>query len=272
MEDIETIYYPENESEVTRLQRFIDAEKVTKVSDGQILNIAGKEFEVIEVPNEHTPGGTALLDITDRLLLSGDTLGAQTFRGGTTISLSAIDTWVTRINELIDRLNVGSDDCRFDYIIGGHTGYLNNPEFIENLLVCLQEAQEKGMDATTTVASGQTIVVDDGRVLTSDEIQVLWADVPLDERMLTMCSITVRDDSSPGEEPGDVEQPDENNPNDNSNLNENVSNSKNQVSTTTKPAIKTSLVKTGDDMLLTTLSLAGLASIYGIIKMRKKIK
>lgn len=49
----------------------------TTVKDGQVLLLAGFNFEVISTPG-HTPGGVCYLEREEKVLLSGDTLFADT--------------------------------------------------------------------------------------------------------------------------------------------------------------------------------------------------
>ena len=186
LEDIKGIYYGKNDPISGEgvggariddtFQRWVDADKIIYYSDGTTFTRAGKDFEVIEMDN-HTPGGSQLLDITDRILMSGDTLGAQTFKGGTTIGSDKLQVWADAIDHSIDVLKTGTDEQRFDYIIGGHTNYLNVPEFELWVRQAIQEALDNGQDALTANPIGQnTIVVQDGKTLTSEENLALFAD------------------------------------------------------------------------------------------------
>ena len=43
---------------------------------------------------DSTPGGGQLADLTNKVLYSGDTLGAQVHLGGGTVMMSKIDSWL----------------------------------------------------------------------------------------------------------------------------------------------------------------------------------
>ncbi len=199
-EDMKGLYFGKNEA-LPRAEWFAKFnDLVIPFEDGMKIERAGKEFEVIEM-NNHTSGGSQLLDITDRILLSGDTIGAQTFKGGTTVGLSAVDNWIAQFDHSIEVLKLGTDERRCDYIIGGHTAYLNTWEFEMWVYQALLEAQEKGPSATTLNPIGQnTIVVRDGKVLSAEENLACFLNgtpVPAisDEEVMHTASINVRNDS-----------------------------------------------------------------------------
>ena len=193
--------------------QFEAADKLIRYTDGMTFSYCGKEFEVIEMSN-HTTGGSQLLDVTDRILFSGDTIGAQTFVSGTTVALSAVDSWIEQFDHSIEVLKLGTDECRIDTIIGGHTPYPNTPDFELWVYQCLKEVQEKGMDATTLNPLGnRTVVVQDGRVVTSEENLAMFLNgtpTPAidDEAVGHVASIAVRDDT-PAVETMIKEQPED---------------------------------------------------------------
>ena len=47
--------------------------KVIPVSEGDIIDLGGRPLEIIDVPG-HTPGSIAVLDVNNRVLISGDTV------------------------------------------------------------------------------------------------------------------------------------------------------------------------------------------------------
>ena len=177
-------------------QRWVDAGKMIYYEDGDIIERAGKQFEVVIMSN-HTAGGSQLIDLTDRILLSGDTLGAQTFKGGTSLGLDSVDMWIGEFDHSIEALDLNGES-KIDYIIGGHTGYLNTWEFENWVYTCLQELRENGEEALYANPIGQnTIVVKDGAVLTEEEKAAQFKDgtpVPAisDEEVTHVASINVR--------------------------------------------------------------------------------
>lgn len=200
--DVKTIYVPANENLSQSmngyslgdvLEKFAGAGKVKFVNDGDILKVAGKQFEVIAMKG-HTNGGTQLLDKTDRVLFSGDTLGAQTFKGGTSLRLSDINLWCSEVNNNIERLGVNTSNCKFDYIIGGHTAYKNSKDYILNLKKCLEAVKENGYSAATKEPTGNLVVVKDQTVLTKAQIDNLFVNAPTDADITHMCSINVNND------------------------------------------------------------------------------
>lgn len=205
-DEISAVYYPKEEpaSGPTAggvniedcLGKFDKAGKLVLVSDGDVIETAGREFEVVSMKG-HTPGGTQLLDKTDRLLFAGDTLGSQTFKGGTTIKLSEIRDWQGYVVDNMKRHGVGTDACTFDYIITGHTSYKLGPEFIEWLKACVDVVADQGMEGTAAMPSGRNIVsMLNGRQLSLDELTTLFATGVNDAQWARTYSIAVTDDSA----------------------------------------------------------------------------
>ncbi|MBR2809839.1 MAG: MBL fold metallo-hydrolase, partial [Solobacterium sp.] len=201
LDAVKGVYYGENERLEGNqiLEPWDAAGKLIRYTDGMQFERAGKQFEVIEMDN-HTPGGSQLLDITDRILFSGDTIGAQTFKGGTTVALSQLDNWIEEVDKSIEVLKLNTEERRIDYIIGGHTNHLNTWEFEMWVRQCLQEVKDKGYDAVTQNPIGQnTVVVKDGKVLTPEENLAEFLDgtpVPAisDEEVTHVASVNFRDD------------------------------------------------------------------------------
>ena len=198
-EEVKGLYFETNDN-LPQQEWFTQFADVTEFYvDGTKIERAGKEFEVI-VMNNHTPGGSQLLDVTDRILFSGDTLGAQTFKGGTTIALSQVDNWIAQFDHSKEVLKLDTDERRIDYIIGGHTNYLNTWEFENWVYEALKEVQKNGFEATVLNPIGQnTVVVKDGKVLSKEENLACFLNgtpVPAisDEEVAHTASINIRDD------------------------------------------------------------------------------
>lgn len=199
--EVTTLYYPEGEPTSGPTAGGVNVEDILSpfaakthyVSDGEILNVAGKEFEVIAMTG-HTAGGTQLLDKTDRILFSGDTLGAQTFKGGTRVGMTTVDLWLDQIQANIDRLGVGTPEVRYDFIIGGHIPYKVVPEYELWMQTALQAAKENAMAAATAAPSGTIVVVKDGVLQTSQQILDLFANPISDDAATRFASITLNED------------------------------------------------------------------------------
>lgn len=84
---------------------------VEPVWDGDVLDIGGRQFEVIHIPG-HTPGSIALLDRDSRLLISGDSVSFSP------IFMFSDDRSVTAFRESLKRLQKRVDS--FDVIIASH--------------------------------------------------------------------------------------------------------------------------------------------------------
>ena len=119
------------------------------------------------------------------------------FKGGTSLGLDSVDMWIGEFDHSIEALDLNGES-KIDYIIGGHTGYLNTWEFENWVYTCLQELRENGEEALYANPIGQnTIVVKDGAVLTEEEKAAQFKDgtpVPAisDEEVTHVASINVR--------------------------------------------------------------------------------
>lgn len=200
-EDIDTVYYPATEDipeqSVKELPYNLKEDfegrlkdKVRFVQEGDVITVAGKTCEVIVSPG-HTKGGTMLLDTTDRLLFSGDVLGAQTFKGGTGVMADSVADRLQEANRLIDLLGVGTKECKADAVFAGHTGYPVPMDTILWMKTALQAYQEQGSAALCQEPTGQIIVVSNGVLLTKDQIDQMFAGA-LDADVTTCFSMSVR--------------------------------------------------------------------------------
>jgi len=201
--DVETIYYPEGEPLEgagvggTNIEdtfgRWVEAGKIITVRDGEIIERAGKQFEVVQMSN-HTDHGSQLIDLTDRILFSGDTLGAQTYKGGTRIALSKVDNWEENLEKSIEVTGVNTGESKYDYVIGGHTGYLNDKNFVNWVKTCVDEVEEKGMSAVTAAPTGTIVVTKDNEIQSSEDILKIFETGQSDEDTTHYASITMKDD------------------------------------------------------------------------------
>lgn len=201
VDDFEGIYYPENEPAsnfggdydlLADLEgRF--AEKVTYVKDGDSFSRAGKEFEVIHMGG-HTPNGTALLDITDRILFSGDTLGSQIYKGGTNLKVSQLDTWVDDMERIIERTGTNTDNCKIDGIFGGHTPYLMPVDYINWMATCVNSYKESGDKVVVEAPTGNLVVTYNGELVDQEEYDSLFAVEISDAENYKCCSISINND------------------------------------------------------------------------------
>jgi len=84
---------------------------VSPLSEGDIIDLGGKAFEVLHIPG-HTPGSIALLDRENRIIVTGDTVSSGTvFMFG---EMRSLPTYMESLAKLIS-----ISDC-FDYVYPSH--------------------------------------------------------------------------------------------------------------------------------------------------------
>ena len=95
------------------------------LKNGEIINLGGRELEVVEMPG-HTKGSIGLLDKKTRLLLSGDAILKRTLlTGGQPIS-----TFKNTLNHVYDEYD-------FDSMLGAHWLKPLNKDFITKMITLL---------------------------------------------------------------------------------------------------------------------------------------
>lgn len=269
LKEITSIVWPENEPHPTKndqdLVTLFGEDKVTTVADGEKFSVAGHDFQFIEIPNEHTPGGGQLADLTNNVLYSGDTLGAQVHLGGSTVTLSSLEGWLNGALKAADYIEKNG----INYIIGGHTPYLNNPDYASWVATACQYAKDQL--AADPNWKGGLVIVENGQVIDEARFGEIMKNGLSDREELNIASVNFINNLT--SDPDD--NPDEQNPiDDNQTTNPPTDDSqKPNVSETTKPS-KANAVKTGDDvnLELAVLGLAGAALILALTKKYCKIK
>ena len=104
--------------------------RILPVWDGDILDLGGRELEIITLPG-HTPGSIAVLDKKNRVLISGDPVQDDTiFMFGVQREMHAYLLSLEKLQTLRDR---------FDTIYPSHGSFPVKPE----LIAALQEGAER---------------------------------------------------------------------------------------------------------------------------------
>ena len=200
LRNITTIVWPENESHTVLTEKDgtvesmvgkdlisdIQWKSVETVKDMEKFTAAGVEFQFLEITDEHTPGGGQLADLTHKVIYSGDSLGAQIQYGGTNFNMSNAHNWLLgaqKAEKYIKENNI-------KYNIGGHTPYLNNPEYGTWVATAIQSAYDQ-LSKDPKWAGG-TIVVENGKVVSNERMMELQSKGMTDREVLTVCSITFR--------------------------------------------------------------------------------
>lgn len=266
LSDIATVYWPENEphtqSNGVDLVTIFGEDRVVEIADGQKFKAAGHEFQFVEIPDEHTPGGGQVADLTNKILYSGDTLGAQVHLGGTAVRLSSLNSWLAGAQKTVKYI----EDNDINYIIGGHSGYLNNPAFASWIETAMQYAK----DQLTADASwnGGLVIVENGVVVTRDHLGEIFSTGLSDREELNVASVNFRNDlqtENPGQDGSSQEEPEEN-------PGKTDGSTQNHAGTVTPQNNKNTSVKTGDNtnMELSLLGLSGAAAVLVAIKKLRK--
>ena len=189
LRDIVQIIWPENEPHTmlngVDLVTLFGAPKTVK--DMEKFPAAGTNFQFVEIPNEHTPGGGQLADLDNKYMYNGDTLGAQVHLGGGSASYTTMDAWINGAKKSAKFMK----DNNMKYYIGGHTGYLNTPEFSTWVATAVQSAKDQfAADPTYT---GGLIIVENGKVVTGARMGEMFQKGLTDREELNIASMNVRD-------------------------------------------------------------------------------
>lgn len=199
LKEITTLIWPENEPHTVLTEKdtvadnmigqdLVELFDVQTISDMEKISVAGNEFQFIEIPDEHTPGGGQLADLTNNILYSGDTLGAQVHLGGTTVSLSSLQSWIDGVQKSVNYI----EKHGITGIIGGHTPYLNTSDFASWVLTALEYAQDQV--AQDKKWAGGLVIVENGKVVTSERMSEMFANGLTDAEELKVASVNFRND------------------------------------------------------------------------------
>ncbi len=101
--------------------------------------LAGREL-VIHKMTSHTPGGTFVLDRTDRVVFTGDAAGTQTFRGGTNTGSLTCEEYIAEV-EGFEALYGGE----YDEIYQAHN-YYSTPHVLEYMKTAARWVIDNGTD------------------------------------------------------------------------------------------------------------------------------
>ena len=108
---------------------------IVPVTDGDIIDLGGRELEIITLPG-HTPGSIAVLDKANRVLISGDPIqDGDIFMFGVQREMHAYLLSLEKLEKYKDR---------FDTIYPSHGTFPVKPE----LIAALHEGAEKIMNGT----------------------------------------------------------------------------------------------------------------------------
>ncbi|WP_290138422.1 MBL fold metallo-hydrolase [uncultured Dubosiella sp.] len=161
---------------------------VKDLADGNQFSVGGLDFVFSQIKDEHTPAGGQLVDVTNKILHSGDTLGAQVHLGGTNVSLSQIDSWIAGAQKTIDTIR----HYGLEYIIGGHTSYLNTPKFADWLKTACEYAKAQWMKDPQW--NGGLVIVENGQIVTSERMGEMMKNGLTDREELNVLSVNFRND------------------------------------------------------------------------------
>ena len=114
---------------------------IIPVSDGDIIDLGGREIEIITLPG-HTPGSIAALDINNRVLISGDPIqDGDIFMFGVQREMHAYLLSLEKLEKYKER---------FDTIYPSHGTFPVGPELIDALhegAIRVMNGEVEGSDA-----------------------------------------------------------------------------------------------------------------------------
>ena len=212
LRNMTTIYWPENEPHATLTAKDgtvedmigkdvisdIQWKEIKTLKDMEKFTAAGVGFQFIEIADEHTPGGGQLADLTHKVIYNGDTLGAQIHLGGTTIKSGKAQSWLNGAKKSAQYIK----DNNIQYSIGGHTPYLNTPEFASWVATAIEYGMSNAQDGYNL------IIVENGEVVNgTDRFGEIMSNGLSDRDELNVCSIGFIKESA--ETPADPATPTE---------------------------------------------------------------
>lgn len=195
LRSITTVIWPENEPHTVLDGKDLTTlfGKVQYIKDMEKFTAAGTQFQFIEIPNEHTKGGGQLADLDNKINYVGDTLGAQVHLGGTNVTLSSIDYWISGAQ----KTEKYTKDNGIKYFIGGHTPYLNNPAFATWVKTACEYAKEQYLADTSW--KGGLVIVENGKIVSGQRLGEIFAKGLTDRQELDVASVNFRNDLAPKE-------------------------------------------------------------------------
>ncbi|NLO85912.1 MAG: MBL fold metallo-hydrolase, partial [Clostridiales bacterium] len=135
------IYWPKDEPAPTwGYDLFSDeqlSKKIVLLDYDTPYTLAGRELVLCKMTS-HTPGGTVIVNKTDRVLFAGDALGTQTYKGGTSTGSLTAQEYLAELEYL--ETTYGTD---FDAIYQAHNLY-STPNTISYLKTACTAFIEKG--------------------------------------------------------------------------------------------------------------------------------
>lgn len=188
LQSITTIIWPENEPH-TELDGvdLVELFNYETIADNELITVAGNTFQFIEIVDEHTPGGGQIADLTNKVIYSGDSLGAQVHLGGTTIPMSNADNWLQGARKA--EAYIKENGIRYN--IGGHTPYLNDASFASWVAEAIEYAkQQVELDSKWQ----GLVVVEDGKVVSQERFQEMMTIGLSDREELKVASVNFRND------------------------------------------------------------------------------
>ena len=267
LREMTTIIWPENEPHTILSEKDGTVEdmvgkdlvsdivwkEVITVKDMEKFTVANTQFQFIEIPNEHTPGGGQLADLTNKVIYSGDSLGAQVHLGGTTITADNAQAWLDgakKVDQYIEENGI-------QYNIGGHTPYLNNPKFASWLAAGIEYAMENAQEGYNLIIVENGVVVNE-----TDRYGEIMGNGLSDRDELNICSLGyIQPASQQPENPDEPVKP------------SNPTDSDKPVVTTPTDTNKTQTgdkVKTGDETNIMGYAIVFVLSILGLLFLKKR--
>lgn len=192
---IKQIIIPANEQFSLDLAGLVGEDKIRKVNDLEEFEVAGTNFQFVEIPNAHTPGGGQIIDLDQGVNYIGDTLGAQVHLGGTNIQLTTLDAWIAGAKKT-EKI---TQEKGIKYFIGGHTPYYVDTEFATWVKTACQYAKEQVQKDHTWGKEATKIVVENGSVISKNRQQEIDTTGLTDEQETKVASITFTNNGTFGD-------------------------------------------------------------------------
>ena len=171
-----TLYWPADEEGPSRgYNPLADerlADKITYLEYDTEYTIASHDIVLCKMTS-HSSGGTVVIDKTDRVLFSGDALGTQTYKGGTTTGSLTAEEYLAELDYLTDTYG-----GYFDDIYQAHNLY-STPKVIDYLKMICEAFIAEGPE----IAINGTIYAFDGQILDQERYDAIFGNSLFDSQM-----------------------------------------------------------------------------------------
>lgn len=166
------------------------------IKDQETFTVVGREFKMVHMKG-HSENGSALIDLKGRHLFAGDSLGTQSYIGGTNVRAETLDTWVEDLAHISEAVKINTDDCLVDNIFMGHLAYPITKDYITWVTTCLNQIVENGPESVVEIEgaakSSKLVITENGEIIGQERAQDVYTNDVTEKELAAFGSIGWRD-------------------------------------------------------------------------------